>query len=215
MPDQPDFYAALALKLSQGDIVSDVPWGLVESPVTVCRPHHPERPSGKALYEALDALKMPFRKTGEFIHLRAPLIGPAIVLWHDCQIDKFEEQGKPQEKWFAAVAPIVPIRNMKADAVQAVREGERRAFFWMPKGVSSGVPEESYLDLRHILPFRQSYLMAKRRGALSDTVRRALHLHLFTFFTQRALNENVTCECGRKIDADVAFPQLSENEGAT
>lgn len=215
MPDQPDFYAPISSKLSQGDIVSDVPWGLVESPVTVCRPHDPTQIPGKARYERLEKLKMPFRKTGEFIHLRAPVVGPAIVLWHDCQIDKFEEQGKSEEKWFAAVAPVVPMRNMDGDAVQAVRDGKRRAFFWMPKNAASGVPEESYADLRHILPFRQIFLMERRKGALSDTVRRALHLHLFTFFTQRAFNETVTCACGRKIEADVAFPQLSENEGAT
>lgn len=138
-----------------------------------------------------------------------------MVVWHDCQIEKFENQGKPQGKWFAAVAPIIPfsLAQMNEEARETVRSGERRAFFHLAAWPEAGVQEEGFVDLRHVLPIRQSWLLERRTGALSETVRQALHLHYFTFLTQRQLIPDFGCpQCGNKISIDTFAPPVTGDD---
>jgi hypothetical protein len=191
-----DFYAPLSPKLSQGDIVANVPWGLIDDPVTVYRPEDRSKPEGKARYASLATLKPPF-KTTETIGARAQL-GLGMVVWHDCQIDKFESQGKPATKWFAAIAPVVPLQEADAAAAEAVRAGRRRAFFYLPAFTQIGIEKDSYVDLRHVWSLRQS-LLVDRRGTLSPNARMALYAQLFTFLTQRSYESEIQCvHCGKQ-----------------
>src|ERR1700693_1233934 len=125
-----DFFAPLGEKLSQGDIVGGVPWGLVDEPITVCRPDDRSKLEGKARYGPLATLKPPFKGIESLI--AKGQLGLGMVIWHDCQIDKCQNQGKTPAKWFAAIAPVLPLQHADAEGAKAVKEGRRRAFFFVP-----------------------------------------------------------------------------------
>jgi len=191
-----DFFAPLSQALSQGDIVAGVPWGLIDDPLTICRPVDRSKSEGKAQYGPASALKGAFKGI-EAVHARAQL-GLGMVLWHDCQIDKFKNQERPPEKWFAAIAPILPLKDFDAESAGVVKEGRRRAFFFVPAFPDIGITEDSYVDLRHIWSLKQS-LLIDRMGTLSPSARMDLYAHLFTFLTQRAYGRDVQCaHCGQR-----------------
>jgi len=114
------------------------------------------------------------------VHVKAQP-GLALVLWQDCQIDKFKNQKKDPSKWFTAVAPIRPITEIQ-DGLEAVREGKRRAFFHLPAWDELGIPE-GFVDLRYVWPVSQS-ILSSRVATLSTTARLALYDRLFAFLTR-------------------------------
>jgi hypothetical protein len=188
------FYDKLNPKLSQGDILRDVPWGQVESPITICRPDQPKQADGKAHYGTPENMTpAAYRKDiPEFLHLKT-LRNRAIVLWHDCQLDKFDEKNKPRAKWFTTVSPIFGFDDLDEPARQVVREGGRRAFFYMPANPDSGIETECYVDLRYALSFRYSLLESRRLTTLSKEARQSLYLQFFTFLTALRLANAVDC----------------------
>lgn len=204
MRSAPGFFSPLGEKLSQGDIVSGIPWGLIDAPLTVCRPSDRSKPEGRANYAPVETVKPPFKDV-ETVFAKARL-GFGMVLWHDCQIDKFENQQKSPEKWFAAVAPLIALQENDQEASKAVREGRRRAFFFVPEYPAIGIPKPMYVDLRHIWPLKQS-LLRNRIGTLSPPARGDLYAHLFLFLTQRSLANEVRCaQCGHMTPVLDALP---------
>src|SRR5258707_909108 len=95
-----DWYAALGADLSQGDIVRDVPFGLIDAPLTICQPPNTAA-RGKGNYYPIDDL--PKHRTIEYLHAKFKL-GLGIVVWPDCQIDKPKNQSRPEKEWVAAIA---------------------------------------------------------------------------------------------------------------
>ena len=153
-PEQTPFYAPLEGRLCQGDIVQGVPWGLVVGPTEVCRkqggPH-------QAKVHLADQLASAFQKGSEFILARSEL-GLAMVLWPDCQLDKFMNQGRTEDRWFAGVAPVLPMDpRLPPDTRQSVRDHLRKMYFYVPANDALEIPE-SFVDLRHIWPVKQSVL---------------------------------------------------------
>ena len=203
----PVFFGPLSDKLSQGDLVTGIPWGLIDDPITVCRPVDASKAEGKATYATATATKSPaaFKKSPESIFAAAHS-GLGMVLWHDCQIDKFESQQKPPAKWFAAVAPLLPVPQHDQKAATAIRDGLRRAFFFVPAYPEIGVAVDCYVDLRHVWSVKQSILSA-RVGTLSQPARDGLYRHLFGFLTQRTLLDEFECPgCGHLTPMEQAFP---------
>jgi hypothetical protein len=130
-----------------------------------------------------------------------------MVICHDCQIDKFENQGKLPDKWFASVAPVVPCPATEWSNVVARR---RRAFFPVPSFEAVGIVDNSYVDLRYLWPLKQS-LLGERVITLSQTAREVLYAHLFSFLTQRALRDSAKCpSCGSEISVRDLTPSLTE-----
>lgn len=207
-------HGPLHQKLSQGDIVDGIPWGPVHSPFTLCRAIDETAAAGKAKYGAPELMKNPdaFAKGRvETVHLRAKR-GPGVVVWHSCELDKFEVKGQAPEKWFAAVAPVLPTTALKAEERAALREFDRMALFPLPAAPVSGVPEESYLDLRYIVPVKQA-LLADRRGTFSPEMLDAFYVHLFKFLTRRMIADAVPCpQCGITIDLDKFAPRSKAAE---
>jgi hypothetical protein len=204
----PDFYAAPGPKLSQGDFVDDVPWGLVPDPLLVCRPKDESQQSGGAFYAPYQEVARGgpafAKERAEIVHARAKL-GAGIVLWHDCEIDKFEEKGQPPEKWFAAVAPVILPSVFPKEIWEGITAGERLQFFPLQPLASAGWPTGACVDLRHIWPVRQS-LLTKRIAALLAPGRQALFDHLFSFLTHRRLRDAVLCpNCHETISASDLF----------
>lgn len=194
MPGDDAVYLGTGDRLSQGDLVRLVPWGLIDSPLTVCRPNDAAKTDGKAFYAPHDLITQGGAAfTGgrvETVHAQAKT-GIGLVLWHDCEIDKFEEKKQPPEKWFAAVAPVIPTSGLPLATLLQVKEYKRRQFFPLPAMPSVDLPE-SYADLRYIWSIKQS-LLNDRIAALSELTRAALHDHLFDFLTHRRLREALLC----------------------
>jgi len=210
-------YAPLPETLSQGDIVTNAPWGLIEAPLSICRPQNATETAGKAKYGPPSGHSHPpafSQQRPENIHLKGHL-GLAMVLWHDCQIDKFKEQGKPVEKWLTAIAPIVPMTaNSDPALVASVREGRRRAFFHLPEFTDQRLPE-SYVDLRYILSVKQT-LLTERITTLSTESREDLYRTLFQFLTaRRIVAESVCPHCSSPIDLSVFMTRADDDEAAT
>ena len=93
-----EVYVPCGSELSQGDIVAALPWGAIDSPLTICRPLNAKVREGKA--RSLDASKVDRafkqRYKRESVHARAGL-GPGIVLWHSCEIADYVRRGEERK----------------------------------------------------------------------------------------------------------------------
>jgi len=200
-PEQTPFYAPLTGRLCQGDIVRSVPWGLIPMPVEICRkqggPH-------QAKTHPVGELQSAFKKGQELILAQAES-GLAMVLWPDCQLDKFQNQGRPEDRWFAGVAPVVPMEPRLPPPVrQQVRDGLRRMYSLVPANEPLGIPE-SYVDLRLIWSVKQA-MLTDRVAALSVHAQAALMERLFAFFTYQRPKPSAQCpECGAMIAVSLLF----------
>ena len=175
----------------------DVPWGVFPDPLLLCRPAR-EGNGRETLpwVEPWSSQQRPFSKTVEEVHFPAR-VSHGMVLWDDCQIDKLGNQGRPKERWFAAVAPILAAKDLQG-GMGAAMEGRVRRFFPLPRDERAGVAQDSYVDLRHIVPVRYSLLELRRKASMSDIGRQALMAHLFTFLTSMQLPDACTA-CGAAL----------------
>jgi hypothetical protein len=194
-----EWYAALGPELSQGDIVRLVPRGHIEAPITICQPAN-SNPTGKAKYYPLS--KVSQRRELEFLHAKFD-IGIGIVLWPDCQIDKPKNQGKPEKKWLAAIAPVIPLTTLSVDLHFTVRSLNRAQWFPLPANPPD-LPE-SYVDLRYIWPVQYA-LLSDRIITLSQAARQAFSHHRFWFDTEVRVRDEVECpHCNKAIDSSIFF----------
>lgn len=126
------FFAAVSsLELQQGDIIDEVPWGLIEAPTTICRPVDRKQPKGKANYGPATDVTKPaaWSHDPEFIH-GVGWQGLAVVLWHGCQIDRWKNQGRADlSKAFTGVAPLLPLSRLDPAKHDDVRERRSHPFF--------------------------------------------------------------------------------------
>ncbi len=189
-----NWYAPLGSDLSFGDIVQNVPSGLIDSPLTICQPHNAE-PKGKSLYAPID--QVPKRRAVEFIHAKG-FVGLGIVVWPDCQIDKLKNQNRPEKDWFAAIAPVQPMSRLPVEVHEHIQSFNRAQFFPLP-AAPPDIAEPSYVDLRYIWPVRYA-LLSNRVITLTDEARSAFNLHRFWFDTELRLAPLPCPHCGETID---------------
>ena len=204
-------------KLSQGDIVMNIPWGLVEAPLRICRPHQGDQVvrASKTPFgppdDFADAFARAKSNNKEIIHAYGER-GAGLVLWHSCQIDKFEEQRRKPESWFAGIAPILDIdKRLHPQDRAAVQNGEHRSYFYLPAVTFGGEAlPDSFADLRHIWPVKQS-LLADRLATLSVDMRLTLYDQLFTFFTRLRLKAEAPCpKCGSSVPVSSFAEEVEE-----
>ena len=191
------FYIDPSDVINQGDIVDHLPWGLIEAPTMLCRPNNRTKTSGKAFFGSVSELKQPapWAHDPEFVH-GICWDGPAMVLWHGCQLDKWKNRDKErgdernrQERAFAGIAPVLPLAAYEPATGQAgIASRKHYSFFPLPSfKVGTRQIPESYVDFRHIWSVRQS-MLTDRLASISDEARFSLYEHLFTFFTRFKLN---------------------------
>lgn len=186
---RPSQYDAIGEKLSQGDIVANCPFGYVPSPLTIYRRESSGLPKGKANYGGTGDVPRAFQGPFELIEARATR-GLGLVLWADCQIDKFLNQGKPQEKWYVGVAPVFSAKAMSQEKQDNLLEGKRRAFYPLLRFPEIGISELSYVDFRQVWAVSQN-LLTERRATLSEVGRKAMYDHLLLFLTDRKVPDLV------------------------
>jgi hypothetical protein len=175
-----------------------------DEPLIVCRLDNAKYTSGRATAKPATAWNPSAFSTNdakETIHVdgRAAKV---VVLWENCQIDKFKNLRRPEGEWFAAVAPIFPLTTVvKDEHRRAIIEMRNESRFPLPGSGGTPVAEDSYVDLRYVAPVRQAALKANRVGALSKDTLDALFGHLFAFLTGRQLSQAVSCpKCGTEFD---------------
>src|SRR2546421_11565261 len=205
--------------LSQGDIAADVPWGLIEAPTALCRPADRRAPNGKARYSLVEPWTVPnspapWSRDPEIIHAIG-WSGLVMVLWHDCQIEKSDNQERDRaDKASAAVAPLNPLTELQsvtpektAELHESVKAGDHNSYFYLP-AVAAGkfsLPE-SVVNLRFIWSVRQSTL-SNRPASIDPEMLFSLYEKLFVFFTRHRLDLDPTCPtCGSKV------PLVSAND---
>lgn len=208
-----DQYDACGASLSQGDIVETIPFGFIPSPLTLYRKANSALTTGQAKFGTTTDLERAFNSGIESIEARAGR-GIAIVLWADCQIDKFLNQGRPVEKWFAGVAPIFSARRLGSERQREnLFAGKKKAFFPLHAYPEAGVSDDSYVDLRQIWSVSQT-LLTNRRATLSVRGRDALYDHLLLFLTDRQLSDKFECpKCGESSPASALLSQHGPREG--
>jgi hypothetical protein len=199
-------YAPLQAKLSQGDIIAGIPWGSVDAPLTVCRG---DEHTGKARFGPPEKTRNPdaFAKGRiETVHLRAKR-GAGVVVWHSCELDKFASKRQSPDKWFAGVAPVISATMLNEADRAIVRGFDKFSMFPLPAAPDGGVDEESFVDLRYIVPMKQS-LLAQRVGTFSPEMLDAFCAHVFRFLTRRALATSATCpRCQQTLGYDDFAPK--------
>jgi hypothetical protein len=180
-----------------------------DEPLIVCRLTNAKYTTGPGKAAVATACNPPAFSTQsgkEVIHVQAR---PAkvVVLWENCQIDKFKNQkpSRPEDEWFAAVAPIFPMTTIPTDEHRrAIIEMRNESRFPLPGAPDSPIAEDSYIDFRYIAPVRQGVLRANRAGTVSRQTLDALYGHLFGFLTGRRILDAVSCPaCGAQVDLTV------------
>ena len=180
-------YVACTDEVLQGDIVVDLPWGAIVSPLIVCRPADAGAHVGKARYNEASKVDRAFaKKRGgkEFVHAKAGR-GPGIVLWHSCEIADDVRHGNVQRA-VVGVAPIFGMADRLNEADRRpVRELKRTAMFPLPPlEVGDERLDEGYVDFRWIWSVKRS-LLAKRLAGLSGPYLESMYRHLERFLTRR------------------------------
>jgi hypothetical protein len=194
-------------ELSQGDIVADIPWGMLEDPPIACYPRGGawNTSKGKAEYSRPELADQPGNAAAFIKQYRLVIPvqrGPVMVVWQDCEIDKFKNRKKlPPEKWFAGVAPILSGKGFSPELQKWTWDFDVFPFFPLSANAAAGLTDPfHYVDLRQVWPVRQS-LLKKRVASLSDVARGALHDQLFTFFSRLRVVRNLACpKCGAKVE---------------
>ena len=111
------------------------------------------------------------------------LWAPAIVLSHDCEIDKNPKRAT------LLLALARPLDGVPDDAREGFRNNTRQRAFYL------GAPEqldgaEYYADLRIITTIRRvAFDDLDRVATINEDGRRMLREHLFRFFARRVLPE--------------------------
>jgi len=146
-----------------------------------------------------------------------------MVLWHDCQISKAENQvrNKP-EKEFAGVAPILPLSKLQAKNAEelsvlqdGIRNGENHSYFFLPAAdMGSFSMPDSYVNFRYVWSVRQVAL-TRRRLSLEVDQLMALYGSLFTFLTRYRLDVDPRCpSCNATVPLRVTPAPLPDDERA-
>lgn len=202
------FYREPPELLSQGDLISDIPWGLVEAPITLCRPVDATKSFGRSNYTTVEDWRVPggpqaWARKPEVLHAVARS-GWVLSLWHDCQIEKAQNQNAARSaKAFSAVAAVVPLTTFQEpEVLEAIRDRRHHTYFPLPAIETDGIQlPESAVDFKYIWSIKQSVLLKNRKASLSAEALNSLYEHLFVFFTRIRLDLDVKCpSCGTAIE---------------
>jgi hypothetical protein len=164
-------------ELSQGDLFAAVPAVYVKSLAHMVR-------LDESRYELRSTAPIQLNLEREHQANAVAVRAYAIVLSHDCEIDKNPRRASVQ---LAVVRPLAGVPDEHRDGFRA--NSRHRAFYL-------GAPEEldrleHYADLRLITTIRKSALEPLARlASMNEDGRRMLREQMFRFFTRRFLPED-------------------------
>ncbi len=160
-------------KLSQGDVIADLPVFQATQPVKhLKKTTHKNNVAGWA---ESDVPVFDGEKKGYF--LATGKLVPAIVISHSCELDK----GKGR----VIVAPIAPISSVSEDQQHKILGQKHFALMPLPE-----IPEigTSYADLRSISALHRDIVDSARRVAsMSDVATERLIAQIVAFFARKQM----------------------------
>jgi hypothetical protein len=182
-------FGPLGPELSQGDLVELVPSVWVEDLGYLSKTA--DGPPRFRLHRGRpESLKDERPHPANAMNVRAP----AVVLTHDCEIDKDDQQ-----KGSILVGLVRALDGVTGeDDQEGIRQYTRHRAFYLPASERNErdseedvyLQQESYIDLRRITSIRRGTLDEQRRAAMNDDGRLMLQEHLFRFFTRRLLPDD-------------------------
>jgi len=105
------------------------------------------------------------------------ILSPAVMLTHDCEIEKDDKH--------RVLALIRPWATIPAQHQEAIRQGHRYRFFWLPEQNDPDFPE-SYVDFRRLTTVRPQALQEERRLlSMTDRMRQALAGAFIKYITRK------------------------------
>jgi len=161
--------AALQADLSQGDILADVPVGIVAAPPV--RLHSKSFRGNETGWIKSDK---PLDSKSRAELLASGFAVPVIVLGHDCELDKSATR--------VLVAPIQPIGSVHADHHASILEGKN----WAQVALQD-IPElgTCFADFRSMTAVdRRNINAARRVSSMTEEAVRLLWARLIGFFTR-------------------------------
>lgn len=160
-------------KLSQGDIVPAAP------AVTVMSLDPFVKVSGNR-YELRPAFPTSVDPQREHQANAQEVRTYAIVLSHDCELDK------PIRTASVLLGLVRPFANLALEVEQGLRRNTRHRALYLP--ASTYIESESYVDLRRVTTLRRAVVDALGYVAsMNDDGKLMLQEQLFRFFTRRVL----------------------------
>jgi len=162
----------LKTELSQGDLISPQPIVSATTPEKLLKRGATQKRNVQTWEETTDWLP---QKDGRGHFLASGRKLNAIVLSHDCEIDK--------DKKVLLVAPVLPISTIDDAHRDIVRNRKRYPFMPVPE-IENIIPE-SYIDLRGICFLERDFInQATRLCSMSETGREDLRFQLIAFITR-------------------------------
>ena len=164
---------AVRPELSQGDVLPSAPIAIALVPLRHLRsaPLKSGAPGGWS--ESLE-FKSDENGVGHFLYRGK--IGPAVVLSHDCEIDKATKNKR------ITIAPLIPLDRLNAD--EQVRICSQRSFraMYVPDVPTIG---HHYLDLRNTVQLPVELATSSPRiASMTDDAVIRLRAQLIGFFTR-------------------------------
>ena len=166
----------LKAELSQGDLLSPIPFAATTAPERMLKRgatlrHDVQTWQETSVWKPDADGRGYILASGRRVH--------AIVLSHDCEIDKEKR---------VLIAPVLSIATVTGDALEAVRNGKRYPFLHLPE-----IPQklvESYLDLRGICFVERKVVdNVERLASMSEDGVERLHAQIIGFFTHIPLSD--------------------------
>lgn len=110
---------------------------------------------------------------------------PAIVITHDCEIDK------PHSRATLLMASVRPLAKIRKEDREGFRDNTRHRAFYLPE--TPYLTGENYADLRTVTTVRRDVLETLQKlASMGEDGRRMLREQLFRFFTRRFLPDDWT-----------------------
>jgi hypothetical protein len=171
-------FGPLGPELSQGDLFDLVPSVYVHDLGYMSK-------TDTTKYRLLRNRPESFKLDAEHAATAMAIRRPAIVVTHDCEIDK------PHSRATVLMALVRPIDKVPDEHRDGFRDYTRHRAFYLPE--TSYLTGENYADLRAITTIRRDMLDELRRlASMSEDGRRMLREQLFRFFSRRFLPDDWT-----------------------
>ncbi len=179
-----DFYEPARSEVSQGDILEVLPHAHLKYPVRLLE----SREDG-----LLSSREGEAQGSGRQMGIAALRLERAILLSHDCEIDK------PQIlNW--TVSPIVPISEIPGPKHGDVRKNKIFHLLHLP--AYRNVLPESVIVLNQVTTLEKEFATSARRiASLSDMGRRAFYAQHIRWLTRWQLSELMCPHCGVGFNA--------------
>lgn len=156
--------------LSQGDIIAELPFLLPTSPVKYLR--HETLSKGRSGWsESTDPVKL---KDGRVQIIGLGRLQPAIVLSHDCELDKKRETPR------VILAAVSPISSVAAAAQAVILQQGHRAYMPLPDIPGMGT---CMVNFRAVVALDRALVEKSARiASMTEETKKRLQAQLVEFF---------------------------------